>query len=62
MIPWREIASWSCLACGNCCTKGFTVYLNPYEYARILHFAPYALEVSRCKPSLKKKWNKMYIE
>lgn len=54
MIPWGEITSWSCLACGNCCREGFTVYLSPYEYARILRFAPYALEAGSSKPYLKK--------
>jgi Fe-S-cluster containining protein len=43
-VPWGKVKSWSCLGCGNCCKRGFTVYLRTYEYVRILEFASEAVE------------------
>ena len=34
LIPWSEVHSWSCVACGNCC-RGYRVPLKPDEYAKI---------------------------
>jgi Fe-S-cluster containining protein len=34
LIPWRRIAYWKCLACGECC-RYFEVPLRTGEYARI---------------------------
>ncbi len=34
LIPWREVASWSCQACGNCC-RGYRVPLKMDEYAKV---------------------------
>lgn len=34
-IPWRHVASWSCLACGRCC-RGFEVALRLDEWVKIL--------------------------
>ena len=34
LIPWSEVSSWSCVACGNCCV-GYSVPLKADEYARV---------------------------
>lgn len=34
LIPWRRIAYWECLACGECC-RLFEVPLRTDEYAKI---------------------------
>lgn len=34
LIPWRRIAYWECLACGECC-KYFEIPLRAEEYAKI---------------------------
>lgn len=34
LIPWRQVKSWSCVACGNCC-QGYRVPLKTDEYARV---------------------------
>jgi Fe-S-cluster containining protein len=34
-VPWRQIASWRCTACGNCC-KDYNVVLNFPEWLRIM--------------------------
>ncbi len=34
LIPWREVSSWSCKACGNCCI-GYRVPLKMDEMVRI---------------------------
>ncbi len=33
-IPWSQVQSWTCNACGECC-KWFSVPLNAYEYAKL---------------------------
>ena len=33
-IPWSQVQSWTCDACGECC-KWFTVPISAYEYAKI---------------------------
>ena len=44
IIPWSEVNSWSCVACGNCC-RGYSVPLKPNEYAKISHI--YGMNVFR---------------
>jgi len=34
LIPWREVNSWACNACGKCCL-GYRVPLKMDEYARV---------------------------
>jgi Fe-S-cluster containining protein len=34
LIPWTEVKSWACVACGNCC-HGYRVPLKADEYARV---------------------------
>jgi len=34
LIPWSEVSSWACKACGKCCL-GYRVPLKPDEYARV---------------------------
>jgi len=34
LIPWKEVASWSCRACGNCC-RGYRVPLKMDEYVKV---------------------------
>ncbi len=34
LVPWREVASWSCNACGNCCV-GYRVPLRMDEYVKV---------------------------
>ncbi len=34
LIPWSEVSSWACNACGKCCL-GYRVPLKPDEYARV---------------------------
>lgn len=34
-IPWRQIESWNCLACGSCC-KGYEVVLDFPEWINIV--------------------------
>ena len=34
LIPWTEVSSWSCVACGNCC-NGYKVPLKTEEYAKV---------------------------
>lgn len=34
LIPWSEVSSWACNACGKCCV-GYRVPLKADEYARI---------------------------
>lgn len=53
-IPWRNISSWRCLACGRCCRR-FNIPLRSYEYARI--FQSFGPQVMRMHPS-----GKPYLE
>jgi Fe-S-cluster containining protein len=34
LIPWREVASWQCRACGNCCI-GYRVPLRMDEFVKV---------------------------
>jgi len=34
LIPWRDVHSWSCTACGRCCL-GYRVPLKMDEYVRV---------------------------
>lgn len=34
LIPWREVASWQCRACGNCCV-GYRVPLRMDEFVKV---------------------------
>lgn len=34
LVPWREIHSWRCKACGNCC-QGFRVPLKMDEFVKV---------------------------
>jgi Fe-S-cluster containining protein len=34
-IPWRRIADWRCLSCGDCC-KLYSVVINFHEWLRIV--------------------------
>lgn len=34
-VPWRYIADWRCIACGQCC-KAYSVVLNFQEWLRIV--------------------------
>ncbi|MGD2142143.1 MAG: YkgJ family cysteine cluster protein [Candidatus Bathyarchaeota archaeon] len=34
LIPWTEVRSWSCVACGKCC-RGYRVPLKMEEYAKV---------------------------
>jgi Fe-S-cluster containining protein len=34
-VPWRYIADWKCIACGQCC-KAYSVVLNFQEWLRIV--------------------------
>ncbi len=33
-VPWRQISSWRCIGCGECC-KDYSVVLNFYEWLTI---------------------------
>lgn len=34
LIPWRDVASWGCRACGNCCV-GYRVPLKMDEFVKV---------------------------
>lgn len=34
-VPWRSIASWRCIACGDCC-RLYSVVLNFHEWLKIV--------------------------
>jgi Fe-S-cluster containining protein len=34
LIPWREVNTWSCSACGNCC-QGYRVPLKMDEFVKV---------------------------
>ena len=34
-VPWRRIANWQCISCGDCC-KLYSVVLNFHEWLRIV--------------------------
>jgi len=34
LIPWREVRTWECTACGRCCI-GYRVPLKMDEYIKI---------------------------
>lgn len=34
-IPWRHLADWRCIACGDCC-KLYSVVINFHEWLRIV--------------------------
>lgn len=39
-VPWRHVESWSCLACGRCCT-GYDVALKFDEWIKVIQtFGP----------------------
>ena len=42
LIPWTEVRSWSCVACGKCC-RGYRVPLKLDEYAKVVQI--YGTEV-----------------
>ncbi len=44
LIPWRRVAHWRCLACGECC-RWFEIPLRADEYARIIRL--YGLDIVR---------------
>jgi len=54
-IPWREIKSWRCISCGNCCTLGLKINLRSYEYLKILNFWPKSIELDRFGGPILKK-------
>lgn len=33
-VPWRQVASWRCSACGKCCNE-YAVRLSFYEYLKL---------------------------
>ncbi|MBM3291755.1 YkgJ family cysteine cluster protein [Candidatus Bathyarchaeota archaeon] len=34
LVPWREVNTWSCNACGNCC-QGYRVPLKMEEFVKV---------------------------
>jgi len=59
-LPWRNVGSWSCLKCGNCC-EGLEVGLTIYEYAKIRAIAPAAIELGRYGGISLKKIGARYV-
>lgn len=62
-VPWREIRSWRCLACGMCCSR-FNIPLRSYEYAQIFQvFGPQVMSLHHSGNSyLKKVKNKCVFQ
>ena len=61
LIPWGEVHSWSCNACGRCC-RGYRVPLKMDEYVKIAsRFGYGAVEVDLGKVYLKRDLNKRCI-
>jgi len=53
LIPWREVSSWACQACGNCCV-GYRVPLKMDEYVRVNNlYGPSVMEYGVGKAYLK---------
>ena len=57
LIPWKEVNSWSCVACGKCCI-GYRVPLKMEEMVLINNrFGPQVMEFGVGKAYLKNKPN-----
>lgn len=53
LIPWTQVNSWACVACGNCCL-GYLVPLKADEYARVANLYGYnVVEIGLGKVYLK---------
>ncbi len=60
-IPWSQIQSWSCDACGECC-KWFSIPLTMYEYAKICQRYGFdVVEMREGRAWLKKRLDKRCI-
>lgn len=57
-VPWKDIDSWTCVACGGCC-KEFKINLTSYEYVKLTRLFGYDIFGidDRGKPTLKKVSN-----
>ena len=54
-VPWRHVASWSCLMCGKCCRE-YRVVLKPEEWLRLLElYGPSVVEVGHGRFFLKRR-------
>jgi len=54
-IPWSQIHSWTCQACGECC-MWFSVPLNMYEYAKLCQAWGFeVVEISQGRGWLRKR-------
>ena len=60
-IPWREIKSWRCVRCGNCCTQGLKVNLRTYEYSKLLNFWPESIQIGWPGDPFLKKINRRCV-
>lgn len=57
LIPWTQVRSWSCKACGNCCV-GYRVPLKMEEYVKVGRlYGPNVIEYGVGKAYLKNKKN-----
>lgn len=60
-IPWQDIHSWECRACGKCC-KYFSVPLSSYEYVQITRFyGPDVVNLGTGRTYLRKRRDKRCI-
>lgn len=53
-VPYKQIESWKCLACGKCCRR-YAVNLTWKEYREIKKFRPDKVRIKKRKPYLKRK-------
>ena len=60
-VPWSQVQSWTCEACGECC-KWFTVPINTYEYAKLCRIYGFeAFEFREGKIWLRKRSDKRCV-
>lgn len=61
LIPWPEVSSWSCVACGNCC-RGYKVPLKMEEMVRIQNsYGPEVMDFGVGKAYLKNQRNRRCV-
>jgi Fe-S-cluster containining protein len=57
LIPWKEVNSWSCVACGNCCV-GYRIPLKIEEMVLINNrYGPQVMELGMGKAYLRNRPN-----
>jgi Fe-S-cluster containining protein len=57
LVPWTEVHSWACVACGNCCV-GYRVPLKMDEMVKVSAvYGPSVLEYGMGKAYLKNQSN-----